>query len=96
MVLDDAAVPGTAASTYLKLENDYVFEIGLTPNRTDGMSHIGVARDLAAALQIKGTAIEYTLPSVKAFKIDNNDHPFEVVVEDAKACPRYAGLTIDG
>ena len=50
MVLDAGAIPGTPAADYFQVENDVVFEIGLTPNRIDGASHLGVARDLAAFL----------------------------------------------
>ncbi len=97
MVLDTDAAVGTAASTYFNIEEDWMIEIGLTPNRADGMSHIGVARDLLAALKFQDEAYRnkrLNLPSVDDFAVDNNSLPIEVVVEDHHACPRYAGVTI--
>ncbi len=97
MVLDADAKIGTPASDYFKIENDFIFEIGLTPNRADAMSHIGVARDAAAALScLKQKVYNLNKPSVDGFKIDNNDFPISVVVEDSKACPRYAWITVKG
>ena len=97
MVLDKDAKPGTAASSYFKITRDFVFEIGLTPNRIDSGSHFGVARDLAAYLNLNadmnGKAI---LPSVTGFKPDNHDNTYEVIIENAIDCPRYAGITISG
>jgi len=74
---------------------DWIFEIGLTPNRADAMSHIGVARDIAAALTSL-TNKEYHLnkPSVRQFRADNTDLKIDVVIEDTKACPRYTGVTL--
>jgi phenylalanyl-tRNA synthetase beta chain len=98
MVLDASAVPGMLARDYFKIETDYIFEIGLTPNRIDAASHIGVARDLAAYLTANTADFskdrDYSLPSVDAFAVDNRNRPIEVIVENAEACPRYAGLTI--
>jgi phenylalanyl-tRNA synthetase beta chain len=95
MVLDPKAVPGTPASKYFKVEKDYIFEIGLTPNRIDSGSHYGVARELAAYLTINhnftGRAI---LPSVDSFKPDNSKETFEIKVENSKDCPRYTGVNI--
>ncbi|MDR0714987.1 MAG: phenylalanine--tRNA ligase subunit beta [Bacteroidales bacterium] len=100
MVLDASAVPGTPAKSYFKIENDCIFEIGLTPNRIDAASHIGVARDLAAYLEVNvpGFSKEdsYHIPPVDAFMADNRDLPVEIVVENTEACPRYAGVTISG
>jgi phenylalanyl-tRNA synthetase beta chain len=97
MVLDPAAKPGTPASEYFKIVRDTVFEIGLTPNRIDSGSHFGVARDLAAYLNIndsfRGKA---HLPSVEGFRPDNNDNPYEVIIENKTDCPRYTGITISG
>lgn len=93
MVLDDSAKIGIPAKEYFNIETDTVFEIGLTPNRIDGASHIGTARDLAAYLsQTKKT--ELIKPSVDDFKVDNNNLPIEIIVEDKKACPRYTGVTV--
>ncbi|MEQ8924278.1 MAG: phenylalanine--tRNA ligase subunit beta, partial [Fulvivirga sp.] len=89
MILDTDLPNGTPASKYFNLENDYVFEIGLTPNRADATSHIGTARDLKAAL-----SKEIKWPSVDAFKKDNDDLQIEVEVKNSEACPRYSGVTI--
>ena len=97
MVLDKNAKPGTAASSYFKVTRDFVFEIGLTPNRIDSGSHFGVARDLAAYLNLNadmnGIAI---MPAVTGFKPDNHDNPFDVIIENTVDCPRYSGITISG
>lgn len=95
MVLDAGAAPGTAGADYFNIENDWVYEIGLTPNRIDGASHIGTARDLAAWLKQEGKA-ELIRPSVEDFKIDNTDLQIPVVVEEEAGCPRYSGLTMTG
>ncbi|SDS28259.1 phenylalanyl-tRNA synthetase beta subunit [Mucilaginibacter mallensis] len=91
MVLDPSAVPGTLAKDYFKLNDDYLYEIGLTPNRADAASHLGTARDIAAFLKI---AIKK--PNVSAFKVDDNSSKVEVVVENEQAAPRYSGVTISG
>ena len=97
MVLEKNAVPGTPASEYFKLETDFIYEIGLTPNRIDSGSHFGVARDLAAYLNInKGSKTSAKLPSVAVFKPDNNDNHYEVIIENTTDCPRYTGATISG
>lgn len=96
MVLDADAKVGTPASDYFKVENDTVFEIGLTPNRSDAMSHLGVARDLMTVLNLKGENIAVERPSVEAFKVDNMDLPIAIEVKDYDACPRYAGVSISG
>lgn len=89
MVLDTDMANGTPAAKYYDLESDEVIEIGLTPNRADGASHVGVARDLKALLN-RGL----TLPSVDAFAVDNHDRKIEVTVENTEACPRYSSLTM--
>ncbi|MCX6334267.1 MAG: phenylalanine--tRNA ligase subunit beta, partial [Bacteroidia bacterium] len=97
MVLDNNAVPGTPASEYFKIARDTIFEIGLTPNRIDSGSHYGVARDLAAYLNInEGHTKRAVMPSVACFKPDNNDNPYEIVIENSVDCPRYTGITISG
>lgn len=95
MVLPEDAVVGTPAKVYFNVEDDIAIEIDLTPNRIDGASHIGVARDLAAYLKQEKN-IEYKIPSVDAFKVENNETPIEVVVEDQEACHRYSGVCING
>ena len=96
MVLDEELVPGTPASQVFEIENDQVFEIGLTPNRADAMSHLGTARDLKAGLQQQGIQSEFITPSNSAFKVDNRLHKVDVTVLDNDRCPRYAGVTING
>ena len=96
MVLDSDAEVGTAASDYFKIENDIVFEIGLTPNRSDAMGHFGVARDLKTVLNHNGSELEMCLPTVKNFKTDNTNLSFSVEVENSELCPRYSGVTISG
>lgn len=95
IVLTDESVPlpenGTPAANYFKLEADYRIEIGLTPNRADAASHLGVARDLKAVLNRP-----LTLPPVDAFAITNTELLMDVQVSDPEACPRYCGLTISG
>lgn len=95
MVLPADAKVGTPAKEYFNIEDDITIEIELTPNRIDGASHIGVARDLAAYLKQK-QSIEYSKPSVDDFKVDNNNTPIEVVVENNEACHRYSGVCISG
>ncbi len=95
MVLDPKAEPGTPAADYFQVENDFVFEIGLTPNRIDGASHLGVARDLAAYLEQSGR-VNIKKPSVEAFSNDNNDLFIPVEIEERAGCKRYSGLTIQG
>jgi phenylalanyl-tRNA synthetase beta chain len=91
MVLDADAVIGTNAKDYFKLNDDYMYEIGLTPNRADAASHLGTARDIAAFLKIG-----IKKPDVSAFKVDSNESPIQVIVENEQASPRYSGLTISG
>lgn len=97
MVLPDTAVPGTPASEYFKVYEDVIFEIGLTPNRMDAMSHFGVARDVCAYLIRHEKKEQKPIsPFKNSFKIDNTNYPIRVTVEDSVACPRYAGITITG
>ena len=95
IVLPDTAKVGTPAAEYYQITNDYVIEVDITPNRVDGASHLGVARDLAAYLQQKQD-IHYTLPSVEHFKADSNTSGISIEVLRPEACPRYAGVTIEG
>lgn len=91
----DAPV-GMAAREYLRVEDDYLIEVGLTPNRVDAASHIGVARDLAAYLRSRGERTEVKWPDVSAFAVDNHDLPVAIRVENHEACPRYVGITVSG
>jgi phenylalanyl-tRNA synthetase beta chain len=94
MVLDAKLAPGTPASKVFNIEDDEVFEIGLTPNRADAMSHWGTARDLKAGMLQNGTNIEFITPSVSNFKIEKRTLKIDVTVEDQKLVPRYCGVTI--
>ena len=96
MVLDENLKPGTPAAKVFNIENDEVFEIGLTPNRADAMSHMGVARDLRAALIQKNASLELITPSVSKFKVDKRILKIDVNVVDSKLAPRYCGVTISG
>jgi len=97
MVLNNDVKPGTKASSYFKIVKDFIFEIGLTPNRIDSGSHFGVARDLAAYLNLNSDMKEKAyLPSVTDFKPDNNNNVYEVIIENTTDCPRYTGITISG
>ncbi len=94
MVLDEAAVPGTAAADHLGFDSIPVFEIGLTPNRADAMGHYGVARDLRAALKRRGEEKLMSLPSTAQFKVDNTQRVIPVEIENKDACPHYMGVTL--
>ncbi len=96
MELPADAPVGMAAKEYLRVEDDYLIEIGLTPNRVDAASHIGVARDLAAYLRSRGERTEVKWPDVSAFAVDNHDLPVAIRVENHEACPRYVGITVSG
>ena len=85
IVLPDTAVPGTPAKEYYNIKSDYVLEVDITPNRADACSHYGVARDLYAYLVQSGKATSLKKPSVDAFAVEN-----------AEACPRYAGVSVKG
>lgn len=96
MVLPSDLVPGTPASEYFKPYSDYIFEIGLTPNRMDAMSHLGVARDVAAYLTHHQKETRVKQPYSNGFKADNQDATIKVTIENAADCLRYAGVTITG
>ena len=96
MVLNEDLVPGTPAAKVFNIENDEVFEIGLTPNRADAMSHMGVARDLRAGMLQKNISSEFITPSVSNFRVDKRILKMDVSVVDAKLAPRYCGVTISG
>ena len=96
MVLPADTPVGMPAKEYFGVEDDSLIEVDITPNRADGASHYGVARDLYAYYQAKGMDVALTRPSVEAFKVDSHALPIEVVVENAQACPRYTGVSIKG
>ncbi|PIE87115.1 MAG: phenylalanine--tRNA ligase subunit beta [Bacteroidetes bacterium] len=95
LLLESNAEVGSPAASYFGLEDDYEIEIGLTPNRSDALGHIGVARDLVAFLNVhQDKGLSLNLPDVSAFKVENNELPITVEVDDADLCPRYMGTSI--
>jgi phenylalanyl-tRNA synthetase beta chain len=96
MILDEKLKPGTPCAKVFNVENDEVFEIGLTPNRADAMSHMGVARDLRANLLLRNSNFELITPSVSNFRIDKRTLKIDVDVKEPKLAPRYCGITISG
>lgn len=96
MVLDDRLKAGALVADIFDIEDDQVFEIGLTPNRADAMSHYGVARDLKAGLLQKDINTELITPSLSSFHVDSRTLKIDIEVEDYDLAPRYCGLTITG
>ncbi|MEM7086160.1 MAG: phenylalanine--tRNA ligase subunit beta [Bacteroidota bacterium] len=96
LVLDKDLAPGTPAAEVFDIENDDIFEIGLTPNRADAMSHWGVARDLRAGLLQQEVAMELITPSTSSFHVENRTLKIDVSVENNELAPRYCGVTISG
>lgn len=104
MVLDSNAQVGLPAAKYFKIESDSIFEIGLTPNRADAASHMGVARDLCSVINthasydktVQYNKAEFVVPDVTNFNISKTNAAIDVSVEDSAACPRYSGITISG
>ena len=96
IVLPQDVVPGTLAKDYYNIKSDYVLEVDITPNRADACSHYGVARDLYAWLIQNGRQATLHRPSVDAFQVENHDLDIDVQVENAEACPHYAGVTVKG
>ena len=94
LVMDSSLKPGTPVSEVFKIETDEVFEIGLTPNRADAMSHYGTARDLRAGLMQQGLSLELISPSVSSFEVTERKLKFDVHVENKELVPRYCGVTI--
>ncbi len=97
MILPNDTKVGITAAEYFKLTEDYIFEIGLTPNRIDAMSHLGVARDVCAYLSHHNkTEATVKLPFKNNFKPDNRGLQMEVIIENTDACQRYSGVSIEG
>ncbi|WP_299536512.1 phenylalanine--tRNA ligase subunit beta [Ulvibacterium sp.] len=95
LVLSDSLQPGTPCSEVFDIENDTVFEIGLTPNRADAMSHFGVARDLRAGLTERDIQLELITPPVSHFNVDNRSLKIDIIVENSELAPRYCGITLN-
>jgi len=96
MELENNIKVGTPLAEVFEIELDEVFEIGLTPNRADAMSHFGTARDLKAGLQQQGTNKELITPPVTSFHVDNRLHKFDVEIANYESTPRYCGVSITG
>ena len=96
IVLPEDAVVGTPAAEYYNLESDWLIEVDITANRTDALSHWGVARDLYAWLKQNGYETSLHRPDCSQFVVDNNDLPIEVTIENQEACKRYACVSITG
>tara|TARA_B100000902_G_scaffold48580_1_gene55596 strand:- start:35099 stop:37531 length:2433 start_codon:yes stop_codon:yes gene_type:complete len=97
MVLEDNVKIGTLAKDYFNVKEDIIFEIGLTPNRSDAMSHFGVARDLVAAINCHYSKSDnLNLPTLNNFIVDNNDLPISVEICNPESCHRYSGISISG
>lgn len=96
IVLPEDAPVGMPAKEYYHVEDDYLIEVDITPNRSDACSHYGVARDLYAFYKAHGVELTLSKPEVDSFKVDNHDLEIEVTVENTQACPRYTGVTISG
>lgn len=95
MVLNEEATIGETASTFFKLKTDTIIEIGLTPNRADAMSHMGVARDIAAYLEIHNRPVKFSVPEVNQGKFGTNGK-LSAQVENTKAAPKYLLALIEG
>lgn len=96
IVLPEDTPVGIPAAEYYHIESDFVIEVDITPNRADACSHYGVARDLYAWLVQNGYETSLHRPSVEDFKVDNEDLPVSISVENREACPRYTAVTLTG
>lgn len=94
IVLPEDAPVGQPAAEYYNLESDWIIEIDITANRSDALSHYGVARDLYAWLKQNGYQTSLHRPSCDEFKVDNEDLPIDVKIENTEACKRYACLSL--
>ena len=95
LVLPNEVPVGTLAKEYFNVEEDYIFEVDITPNRADALSHYGVARDLAAYYQFHGKVLKASFPELKKLEKVGN-LPINISIKDKQACPRYSGITIKG
>jgi phenylalanyl-tRNA synthetase beta chain len=98
MILPDSTVIGTPAAEYFQLQSDTVFEIGLTPNRSDAASHLGVARDLCAILNSHGNTLQFKteIKGLRELSDATHAHTINIQIKNEEACRRYSGLVIDG
>ena len=96
LVLDEDFKVGSPAASVFGIEEDTIFNIALTPNRADAMSHMGVARDLRAVCLLNEIPVEWSLPETSSFHVDNTQNTISVNVKDEQRCPQYYGLTLTG
>ncbi len=96
MVLDGKFKPGQPLSEVFQVQTDEVFEIGLTPNRADAMSHLGVARDLRAGIVQRGKTIALNTPSTSSFHVEDRSKRIKIDVQNSTLAPRYTGVSISG
>ncbi|WP_373174395.1 phenylalanine--tRNA ligase subunit beta [Prevotella merdae] len=96
IVLPEDALVGQPAAEYYHLESDWVIEIDITANRSDALSHWGVARDLYAWLKRNGYNTSLHRPDCSEFTVDNTNLPIDVEIENTEACKRYACVSITG
>lgn len=96
LILDDHYPAGTPATEVFQVYRDTIFEVDLTPNRSDATSHYGVARDLAAHQMIHQGAAAFKPWVTAELKEVKNENPVNVIVEDSAGCPRYSGISISG
>ena len=94
LILNKKLKVGTPAAEVFNIETDQVFEIGLTPNRADAMSHYGVARDFRAGLIQHGINLELITPSVSDFHVEQRRLRIDIEVENKDLAPRYCGISI--
>ncbi|MGA1149693.1 MAG: phenylalanine--tRNA ligase subunit beta [Flavobacteriaceae bacterium] len=94
LILDNTILTGTPAAEVFSIENDTVFEIGLTPNRADAMSHMGVARDLKALCMLREIPFEWSIPETSSFHVENTNSIVQVEVVDTDRCTQYFGVTL--
>ena len=95
MILDDMHKPGTPLKKLFDVDTDWIYEIGLTPNRADAMSHYGTARDLRARLLHEGKNLELKTPSVSNFSIDKRTKNIKINIDDNSLTPRYCGIVME-
>ncbi len=97
IVLPEDVIPGTFVSDYYKTYSDWVLDIGITPNRIDAMSHLGVAKDICAYISHhEKVLVNVTSPFKENFNSDNRNSSIKVEIENAQACHRYSGISISG
>jgi len=96
IVLDNKWNAGDSVADVFEYDQDWIFEIGLTPNRMDAMSHYGVAKDVCAYLSYHEAPVKAISPFTKKATKNNSVKPFKVIIEDEKGCGRYSGINIEG